>query len=419
MADANDVGQLNGVYRKRYAKKISYVWPEDVMFVRMFPFAASDAFGDDWNEPVALTRENGFTLVEASSTGSPAINDAVAGSTKNANVNSPQIYLQSELNYEAASRAMKKGEAAIAKAITHVIRNNTESHRSMQEIQIFHGQTDLGVVESRVSGAGGTITITKATWSPGSWAGREGLKVDALNTGLTGETDADMIVTAVNFATRTITFNAVDAGVGATDRLFVKDACAFGAPATFREPLGVQAALASSGTVYGIPTGNFSLWKAGAVDAGGNPCDFEHFTEAVARAAEKGGTGLLTGIVNPHSFNDLVGDQAALRSYDEEGSTAMYRTGARAIRFFTGNGEVSVKPSIYCKRGFSLVINPKTWSRKGSQDFSFSSPFSTEAFHVFEGKGGAFARSYSSTTPFCRALGQNVLISGIVDSVPN
>lgn len=417
MAIANDVAQLNGVFKKRYARDVVYAVPDGTILIKEIPFDEGNALGDDWNEPVSLTHENGFTLVAADTANSPSINDPIAGTTKNANVDSPQIYLQSELNYDAASRALKKGEAAIVRAISHVIRNNTESHRCVQEIQYFHGQLDWGVVESAVSGASGTVTITKATWAPGIWAGREGMLIDILDSTLANEIDADMTITAVNFATRTITFDNVATTVIAGHRLFMKDAAIAGTAPTFREPVGIHAALTASASVYGINPATYTLWDSGLVAAGSNPLDFDHSTEAVARVAEKGGMGTLDQFVNPHSFNDLIGDQAALRSYDEDGSTSMYRTGARAIRFYTGNGEVRVRPSIYVKRGFSYVINARRWKRKGAQDFSFSSPFSTEAFHVYESKGGAFARSFSSTTPFCNALGQQCLISGIVDSV--
>ena len=417
MGIANDIAALNGVYRKRYARDVAMAIPDGTILLDEFGFDSANALGEDWNEPVSLTSENGFTLVEAEGANSPLINEPIAGTTKNANVNSPQIYLQSEVNYEAASRAMRKGEAAIVRAINHVIRNNTESHRRCQESQIFHGQVDLGVVESSTST---TIVISKATWAPGPWAGREGLLIDVQDATLANELDQDISITSINFSTRTLTCDAVNNGaVIAGTRVFMKDACIAGSPATFREPVGIHAALTATSSVYGINPSTYTLWDAGSVSASSDTLDFDHSTEAVARVAEKGGMGLLLQIVNPHSFNDLIGDQAALRSYDEDGSTAMYRTGARAIRFFTGNGEVSVRPSIYQKRGFAFVLDGKCWSRKGSQDFSFSSPFSTEAFHVYEAKGGAFARSFSSTTPFCRLLARNALISGIVDSVAN
>ena len=86
------------------------------------------------------------------------------------------------------------------------------------------------------------------------------------------------------------------------------------------------------------------------------------------------------------------------------------------MNFFTVNGEVMVEPSIYVKRGFSYLLNMRCWSRTGAQDMSFSSPFSTEAFHVFEGKIGAFIRSYSNVSVFCDALAQNATITGIVNS---
>lgn len=415
MAQTNIVSTLNGIFKKRYARRVRYAQPEGTILIRRLPFDSSKAIGADYNAPVTLAHENGFTK-GAPGAGAFTIKDPVASTTENATIDGFQIALQAEIDYEAAVKASSKGEKAVANAVKHVVRNCTESHKVMLEIDAFYGQSDWGVVESAVSGAAGTIVITPATWSPGIWAGREGMRIDVLDSTLANEDDSAMVVTAVNFETRTITFDNVATAVGAGDRLFFEDAVTAGTAPSFAENVGIHKALNDSGTIFGISKASFSLWTSPSVNAGGGLLDFDHTTQAAARVAEKGGIGRLLQLVSSLTFADLIGDQAALRRYDEDGSTSRYRTGAKAITFYTGNGEVMVEPSIYVKRGFSYLLNMRCWSRTGGQDMSFSSPFSTEAFHVFEGKVGAFLRSYSNVSVFCDALAQNAIITGIVNS---
>jgi len=418
MAQVNVVATLNGIFKKRYAKVVKYAMPDGAILIRRLPFDSSKAIGADYNAPVTLQHENGFTFGRPGS-GAFTIKNPVASETRNALVDGYQIALQAEIDYESAAKASEKGEKAIANSVRHVIRNVTESHKVMLEIQAFWGQADIGVVESAVAGASGTVTITPATWAPGIWAGREGMRIDVLNAALSAEDDSAMVVTGVNFVTRTITFDNVAAGVGAGDRLFFEDAVTdsttTGTVPLFFENLGIHAALTAA-SPFGISTTEFGLWDSPFVDAGAGLLDMDHYNEIAARIAEKGGIGRLLSIVSSLTFGDLIGDQAALRRYDEEGSTARYRTGASAITFYTGNGEIAIEPSIYMKRGFSHVLNMRTWSRTGAQDMSFSSPFSSEAFHVFEGKIGAFTRSYSNVSMFSDALGQNGYIQNIVNS---
>lgn len=416
MADiANTVATANGLFKKKYAPKVKDAVPQDCKLCRRLPFDESKSVGDDYNAPVLLALENGFTRA-APGADPVTVKDAIASTTKNASPTPYQVALQAVVNFESASKASRKGEKAIESMVKHVVKATTKSHKCLLEADAWYGQADWGVVESAVSGASGTITITAATWSPGIWAGREGMKIDVLDATLANEIDSAMKITAINFATRTITFDNVDASVIAGHRLFLEDSVTAGGTPSWSEALGVHAALNNTGSIYGIDSDAFTLWDAPTIPAGGQPLEFDHTQALSSRIMEKGGMGKLTQFVAAISFADLVGDQAALRSYDEDGSTSRYRTGAKAITFYTGNGEVEIEPSIFVKQGFSYMLNLRTWSRLGSQDMSYSSPFSTEAFHVFEQKLASFVRSYSNLTPFCNQLAANGTISGIINS---
>jgi hypothetical protein len=366
-----------------------------------------------------LQHENGFTLAGPNALSSGRAFDLlapVAGVSQNATVDGYQVILSTELTYEAAAKASMAGAKAFVKATKHVVKNMTDSHRKMLEVQALYGQQDLGVVASVSSN---TATITAATWSPGIWAGMEGARLDVLTSDLATErqTTAGEAVTAIDLTNRTVTFATIPASTAAGDRFFFENAVTAGATPTYAENLGIHKALTASGAVFGINNTTYNLWKASTVSAGSGQLLFDHVQEASARVAEKGGIeGRNRLYVSNLTWIDLLGDQAALRRYDEEGSTSKYNTGAEAICFYTATGKVDIVPSIYVKRGFAYLLNLDTWCRTGAQDFAFGDPVEKRVFHRLESKAGVNMRSYSNVSVFPESLGRNCLINNIVNS---
>lgn len=415
MAVTNIVSTMEGIFKKRYAPRVKYAYPSGITFTKDIPFDTSKMPGDDYNQPVVLQHENGFTLAAPDSNAFNIL-DPVVGVSKNATIKGFQIVLSSELNYEAAAKASSAGDRAFVRATKHVVKNMTDSHRKMLEIQCIYGQQDIGVV---ATDSAATQVISAATWAPGIYAGLEGARLDIADSTLSNERSANgfpnEVIASIDLTARKVVFDSnPDSTVG--DRLFFEDAVVVGTAPTFTENLGIHKALSTSGSVFGISNTDFNLWKPAAISAGSGQLLFDHVQEASARIAEKGGDGNVKLYVSNLTWIDLLGDQAALRRYDGDGSTSKYQTGAEAICFWTATGRVDIVPSIYVKRGFAYMLDLDAWIRTGAQDFAFGDPIDNQVFHRLESKAGADMRSYSNVAVFCESLGRNALISSIVNS---
>lgn len=412
MATVNVVTTMEGIFKKRYASRVKYAYPNGIQITKDIPFDSSKMPGADFNQPVVLQHENGFTLA-APDAGSFTLKAAVVGVSKNALIEGYQIVLNSEIDYEATAKASTAGERAFVRATKHVVKNMTDSHRKMLEIQALYGRADIGVL---ATDSGTTQVISAATWAPGIWAGAEAQRIDFLTSNLATErtTANPYTIASIDLTNRKVVTTA-DPVTTAGDRFFFEDAVTAGT--TFHENMGVHTALTTSGAVFGVNNTNYNLWKPASVGAGSGQLLFDHVQEIAARVAEKGGIdGRLKLYVSNLTWIDLLGDQAALRRYDGDGSTNKYQTGAEAICFWTATGKVEIVPSIYVKRGFAYLLDLNAWTRTGAQDFAFGDPSDGKVFHRLETKAGTNMRSYSNVAVFCESLGRNGIITGIVNS---
>ena len=62
MAETNTILEMEGIFKKRYASKVKYAYPNGIRVTKDIPFDSSKAPGADFNQPVVLQHENGFTL---------------------------------------------------------------------------------------------------------------------------------------------------------------------------------------------------------------------------------------------------------------------------------------------------------------------------------------------------------------------
>jgi len=415
MAATNVVTTMEGIFKKRYADRVKYAYPNGIQITKDIPFDSSKMPGADFNQPVVLQHENGFTLAGPDA-GAFELKAAVVGVSKNALIEGYQIVLNSEIDYEATAKASTAGERAFVRATKHVVRNMTDSHRKMLEVQALYGRSDIGVI---ATDSVATQKISAATWAPGIWSGMEAARVDLLTSNLATERSGGPFegapVVSIDLTARTVTFSAEVTDAAAGDRFFFEDAVTAGT--TYHENMGIHTALTTSGAVFGVNNSTYNLWKPASVGAGSGQLLFDHVQEIAARVAEKGGIdGRLRLYVSNLTWIDLLGDQAALRRYDGDGSTSKYQTGAEAICFWTATGKVEIVPSIYVKRGFAYLLDLNSWTRTGAQDFAFGDPTDGKVFHRLEAKAGTNMRSYSNVAVFCESLGRNGIITGIVNS---
>jgi hypothetical protein len=402
----NTVGNLNGLFKQVYADKLKDLIPDGVKLMNMIKFNAKEKTGDKYNQPVILGMEHGVTFASSDEDGF-TLQDAVAGTIKNAEVRGNALVLRSIIGYKAISTSTSS-EAAFQEATKYLVANMLRSITKKLEIELLYGQKGYATI-SAVSTT--RLTITTAEWAPGIWAGAEGMPINIRATD--GTDRGNFVVASVDFANKyvNLTTSAAAASVVATDVIWHKGA--YG-----KEFLGIHKILeTSSGTMFNIDTSTYQLFRGNTYSCGSAELSFEHLNKAVARAVEKGLDTKVVCMVNPRTWSDLLTEQAALRKYDASYGAAKFEQGAKGILFHSQNGDIEIVPSIYIKEGYAYVLETSSWMRVGSQDVSFKRPgFDGEFFKELESAAGFELRCYCDQALFTSMPAHNVLITGIVNS---
>lgn len=400
----NLVGNLNGLFKQVYADSLENLIPDGVKLMNLIKFNSKDKTGDKYNQPVILGMEHGVTFA-ASDEDAFTLEDAVAGSIKNAEVRGNALVLRSRIGYKAISTSVGS-DAAFESATKYLVANMLRSITKKLEIELLYGQKGYAAI-SAVSGA--VLSITPSEWAPGIWAGAEGMPINIRSTG--GVDRGNFIVQSVDFANKQVTLTAVAGGVLPTDIIFHKGA--YG-----KEFVGIHKILEDqTGSLFNIDRTTYQLFRGNVFNAGSNVLSFDDLNKAVARAVEKGLDTKVICMVNPRTWADLLTEQAALRKYDSSYSAVKLEQGSKGLLFHSQNGEIEIIPSIYVKEGYAYMLEPSSWMRVGSQEVSFKRPgYEGEFFRELENAAGFELRCYCDQALFTSAPSHNVLITGIVNS---
>lgn len=373
--------------------------------------------GSLYHQPVVLGLEHGVTF----STGGDAftLNDAIAGATKDAQVQGAQMVLRSVLSYTAASRAMANDGKSFESATKFLVGNMLRSMTRKLEIELLYGAgatpagSGAGVgygAVSAVSGAGPyVITMTTASWAPGIWAGSEGMIIEFADSGLTA-THGTGVVTLVDMDARTVTITlSTGTAPVATDILFHNGA--FG-----NEFAGIHKILSNTGSLFNISAATYNLWKGNSYNVGGQ-LSIAHILTAASRAVEKGLDQKVKVYVNPRGWTNLISAETARRTYDGSYKPGEFENGASSIKFHGQNGEIEVEPSIFVKEGFAYMLIMEELVRIGSSDVTFKRPGQgDEFFRDLESAAGYELRAYTDQAVFSSCPGKMCLLTGIVNA---
>lgn len=401
----NTVGNLNGLFKEVYADKLKELIPDGVKLLNMIKFMSKDKQpGNLYHQPVVLGLEHGITFA-SSEDDAFALQPAIAGAIKDAQVRGSPAVLRSILGYTAASRAAQGGAQAFMDATKFVVGNMLRSMVKKIEIEMLYGQMGYGVVASALSN---TVTVSTPEWAPGIWAGSENMPIEIRNAaGTTIRGSAQ--ITSVNMDTRVLTLSSTIPGVVATDVIWHKGA--FG-----NEFVGIHKVLTSTGTLFNIDTSTYNLFKGNEYDAQNGALSFAKLNQSIARAVEKGLESKVTALVNPRAWANMLNDQAALRKYDGSYSRNKAENGSESLVFFSQNGEIEIVPSIYVKEGYAYILYAEDWARVGSSDVTFQRPGADgRFFRDLENASGYELRCYTDQAIFCASPGKNVLIKNITN----
>jgi hypothetical protein len=402
----NTVGNLNGLFKEVYADKLKELIPDMVKLLNMIKFMSKDKQpGNLYHQPVVLGLEHGITFA-SSDDDAFALQPAIAGAIKDAQVKGSPAVLRSILGYSAASRAAQGGAQAFMDATKFVVGNMLRSMAKKIEIEMLYGQVGYATVSA--TGAS-NFTVTTAEWAPGIWAGSENMPLEIRSPA--GVLRGSCAVQSVNMDTRVITVDALPAGVLANDVVWHKGA--YG-----NEFVGIHKIIQQSGitTLFNIDTSTYNLFKGNLYDAQSGALSFSKLNQAVARSVEKGLESKVTCLVNPRGWANMLSDQAALRKYDGSYSKKKLENGTEALTFYSQNGEIEIIPSIYVKEGYAYLLSMEDFARVGSTDITFKRPGADgNFFRDLENASGYELRCYTDQAVFCAAPGKQTLIYGIVN----
>lgn len=410
--------------------------PEDYPLQKDLPFSQKEKVGDSYVEAMVLTSESGWTL---GGSGMEAfdLNPAIAGTVKQTAVSPYTSILGSVVPWGVLSRSAGGGERAFFDGTKHIVRNNLKSHGKLLEILRLYGQSPdlLGYVSYATAtyrniaftnggGALGGVTFTAGVntaskaillapgqFAAGIWVGSEGVVVNQVDstgaivaTGKLLQVDADNGILYVDFT-------PVAATSTTSHRL-----CFQGMEAA-KDAIGMKSILTSTGTLFGISTSQYALWKGNSVTLASKLFTFTVLQNAIAQAVNRGGLdGDVIVYVNPRTWGTLITTEAGKRVYDKSYKANEAENGMESITFYHQAGKAEIRAHRMVKEGDACVYHKADWTRSGSAEISFTVPgINKEIIFPLENQAAMAFRSFADQYLFCHAPARSIWVSGIND----
>lgn len=408
---------LDGLFKEVYAKDLQNLIPDFALLAKEIKFSESERTGNFYHQPVKLSHSHGFTYA-LDSDGAFSLNDAIALTIKDAQIQGAQVLLRDAMSYVAAARAANGGAKSFMSATELMVKNMMESMSKRLELELLYGQVGLGKVGSTTNNSATStdLILSAASWSCGIWAGMENAQIDVYQGGSKLNSTGPVTISQIDFGNRMLIvtaaagdITAIDAGVFPLDVFFVgqKD----------KQMAGIDKIVTNSSSLFGIDASVYNLWKGNTYSAGGGQLTMDKVIDAVADAVKCG--GLMEDVkvlVSPETWKDLHSDEAALRSYDSSYSSNESERGVKAIKYFGQNGLIEVVSHGFVKEGEAFILPMKRLKRIGAQDVSFKTPGrGDEIFLQLPSNAGYELRLYTHQAVFCESPAKLVKINNIVN----
>jgi hypothetical protein len=403
---ANTLENLNGLYKKVYDGKLENLIPDGVKLLNAIKFVRKEKRpGADYNQSVILGMEHGVSFAEPDE-GAFALNPPISGVIKQASIRGYQMVLRSAMAFDTMFAADSAGERAFEEATKYIFQAMMDSMSKKLEIRLFYGQSGLASVQAP---SGNTLPITSGEWAPGIWGGAENMRLEIFD--VAGNIRGDCKVTSVDFDNKSITVDALPAGVVATDVIYE-----YGSKG--KEMAGLHKIITNTGSLFGISASQYSLWKGNTHSASSTQLNFKKLAVGLAKPVAKGLQSDVTVYVNPASWADLMTEQAGSRRFDVSYKSGTAQNGSEALEFFSQNGKMTIVASIFVKEGHAFAVNHEQFLRVGSTDLTFKNPLSNEDFfHLLENNAGVGIRCYTNQALFCTKIGHQLIYTNIAPGV--
>lgn len=404
MADFNTLTTLNGLFKDVYASEVHNMIPNIAKLQDIIKFISRQyQEGNQYVQPLVLQLEHGVSYGSPDD-GAFLLNAPISGVVKHARVRGAQMLLRTAVAYDVLARSQNSA-GSFQQATKFIVQAMTESMAKKYEVELFYGQSNIGIVESVVDGAVDSITITEAEWASGIFCGGKGMKIDVYSPA--NALRQTVTIKSVDFDTRTLQIEeAIAVSIVAGDVLKP-----YGAHN--KQAAGLVKIMSNTGLLFEIDAAEFELWKGNVVPNVGE-LSFEKLVKALAKPIEKGLDKDVVAIVSPKTWTTLMKDQAALRKYDQSYNTKKLENGTMAIEFFSLNGKIEIHSSTYCKDGYAFIFAPEDFARIGATDVTFSLPGMPDQFLLQSpDRAGYEMRCYVNAGLFSKSIGQTLLLTGI------
>lgn len=415
MAGETTVAKLNGLFKYVFGEGPINLIPQNTKLLRAIPLQKSKPLGRSYIFPVIVADEQGATF---NTDGSAfALNDAVSMQTEEATVQGVEIVYRGSISYKAVSAAINDSQA-FANALALKVERLSESHARAAEFQLLYGGSGMGDVSGVTGTSGGTATVqvTDATWGDGIWTGSSGMKLDFYRADDTTKINSGALsITSVDYSNKRVSVSGAQADIvsltGASAYLNYK-IYKFGAKG--KEMVGINKILTATGTLFGIDTASYDLFKPTSYSTTGS-LDFSKIQQAVVQAVGRGLMEDVTCYLSPKQWSVLAADQASLRRYDNSYNPNKAEQGFKpdAISFYAANGKITIEPHPLVKNGDGFILPINRFKRVGSTDITFQRPGrKDDFFRDLEDVAGYELRTYSDFAIVCEAPSRCVKITG-------
>jgi len=438
MADQTQA-TLNGLFKEIYADQINNLLPPSSYITKKVGFSRMDKTGNQYHQPVILTRPNGFTYGgQGTSSTAFTLNAGAPLQMKDAVISGAEFVDQETIAYGVMSRAENGDRASFMDATSLIIEQMMDSMTYRLELSCLYGGSGLAVCASRttVDSTNTTITLTVASSTQGIWSGAEGAILNFYNGSTivgTSAADQDYTLNGVTFAESSgsiqITLAVSATSTGITDLNTAVNSNPNVITVWFKGQKGNEFSgvdqisqlglSAGPSSLYGITSSSYNLWRGNTYDASSAALTMGKLLAAAGRLAGRGLRAPVCVYTNPLTWQNLNADLAALRRFDSAGGEQ--DAGAENIVYYGPTGKMEVEANIFVKQGDAFIMadpsRAEYWKRIGSSDITFNLPGRSDEFFFNEPtKAGYSLREYCDMAIFSPVPAKSGKIINIVNT---
>lgn len=437
---AYDAATMAGALKERYGERLVEFLPASTKLRNSTIFDDKNREGNKFNQMVTLSHSGGFTYAGAADiTTAYDLNDAIPAVSQNATVQATEIVGAENIGYGMTYKAQGNDLASFVDAQEYAMKNLVRGTAKRLETMFWYGGAPLATqttdtVQSAGIGCAHVITyagspattaiftISLQSWAPGIWGGSDTNLVDAVNitvsggafTSLSVINGSSLTISKINMSTRQVTLTGTAADLTAIAAIGADNVVFYWQGAFNAESLGVQQILsATSGSLFGITIGTYSLWDPIQFDCSGAPLSFSLLVQALDQAVSRGLEEDVTVFVPSVSWTDMMNDLAALRRFDSSYKPSDGEQGMDKLVFHGQSGKLTIESSLYVKTGNCAILGMDNWSRKGSTEITLSAPNGMPFVFNLPQNAGYQIRDFAAESMFCQMPSRNVWMHNI------